>query len=165
MRNTTKHSLAIVRHRDLMKEARVARGFYPVVVPIRSDKPTGRGKSDSTNVDNLSGTTGRGKGGTGSKSSGRSSNTRGRGNRGNGRGRSRARDSHRLHKSISSMVRLIIGRMIVRRWMMVLQSEEADSWSQRPTAILTIFVMKSVCMSRALLQIMLCCRDFSCPRR
>ena len=29
--------------RDLMKEARVARGFYPVVVPIRSHKPTGRG--------------------------------------------------------------------------------------------------------------------------
>ena len=28
---------------DLMKEARVARGFYLVVVPIRSDKPTGRG--------------------------------------------------------------------------------------------------------------------------
>ena len=25
--------------RELMKEARVARGFYPVVVPIRSDKP------------------------------------------------------------------------------------------------------------------------------
>ena len=32
--------------RDLMKEARVARGFYPVVVPIRSDKPTGRGKRE-----------------------------------------------------------------------------------------------------------------------
>ena len=30
-----------------MKEARVARGFYPVVVPIRPDKPTGRGKSES----------------------------------------------------------------------------------------------------------------------
>ena len=34
--------------RDLMKEARVARGFYPVVVPIRSDHPTsvsrGRGR-------------------------------------------------------------------------------------------------------------------------
>ena len=29
--------------RDLMKEARVAHGFYLVVVPIRSDKPTGRG--------------------------------------------------------------------------------------------------------------------------
>ena len=30
--------------RELMKEARVARGFYPVVLSIRSDKPTGRGK-------------------------------------------------------------------------------------------------------------------------
>ena len=28
--------------RDLMKEARVARGFHPVVVPIRSDKFTFR---------------------------------------------------------------------------------------------------------------------------
>ena len=34
--------------RDLMKEARVARGFYPVGVSIRSDKPTGRGKGDSS---------------------------------------------------------------------------------------------------------------------
>ena len=33
--------------RDLMKEARVARGFYAVVVPNSSDKPTGRGKGDS----------------------------------------------------------------------------------------------------------------------
>ena len=31
--------------RDFMKEARF--GFYPVVVPIRSDKPTGKGKGDS----------------------------------------------------------------------------------------------------------------------
>ena len=34
--------------RDLMKGARVARGSYPVVVSVRSDKPTGRGKSDSS---------------------------------------------------------------------------------------------------------------------
>ena len=33
-----------------MKEAGVARGFYPVVVTIRSDKPTGRGKGDSSSV-------------------------------------------------------------------------------------------------------------------
>ena len=31
-----------------MKEARVARGFYRVVVPIRSDKPTDRGKGESS---------------------------------------------------------------------------------------------------------------------
>ena len=36
--------------RDVMKKARVARGFYPVVVPIRSDKPTGRGNGDSSSV-------------------------------------------------------------------------------------------------------------------
>ena len=40
---TVSHSLVIVR-RDLMKEARVAHGFYPVVVSIRADKLTGRGK-------------------------------------------------------------------------------------------------------------------------
>ena len=38
--------------RDLMKEACVARRFYPVVVPIRSDKPSGRGKGDSSSVKN-----------------------------------------------------------------------------------------------------------------
>ena len=53
--------------RDLMKEARVVRGFYPVVVSIRSDKPTGRGKGDSSSVKNVNGKTGRGKGGRGSK--------------------------------------------------------------------------------------------------
>ena len=46
--------------RDLMEEARVARGFYPVVVPIRSDKPTSRGKCDPSSVKNLSGKGGRG---------------------------------------------------------------------------------------------------------
>ena len=39
--------------RDLMEEARVARGFYPVVVTIRSDKPTGRGKGDPPSVRNV----------------------------------------------------------------------------------------------------------------
>ena len=66
MKNTTKHSLVI---RDHMKEACVARGFYPVVVTIRSDKPTGRGKGDSSSVKNVCGKTGRGKGGRGSKGS------------------------------------------------------------------------------------------------
>ena len=78
--------------RDLVKEARVARGFYLVVVPIRSDKPTGRGKGDSSSVKNVSGKTGRGKGGRGSEGSGRPSDSRGRGRKGKGRGRSGARD-------------------------------------------------------------------------
>ena len=59
--------------RDLMKEARFARGFYPGVVPIRSDKPTGRGN------------------GEGSKGSGRSSNFRVRGKKRKA-GRSGTRD-------------------------------------------------------------------------
>ena len=56
--------------RDLLKEARVARGFYLVVVSLRSDKPTGRRKGDSSGVKNLSGKTGRGKGGRVLKGSG-----------------------------------------------------------------------------------------------
>ena len=39
--------------RDLMKEAQVARGFHPVVGPIRSDEPSGRGKGDSSSVKNV----------------------------------------------------------------------------------------------------------------
>ena len=65
-------------------EAWVARGFYLVVVPIRSHKPTGRGT--------VSGKTGRGKGGRGSTDSGRSSDSLGRGRMEKGRGRSGARD-------------------------------------------------------------------------
>ena len=78
--------------RDLMKEARVARGFYPVVVPIRSDKHTGRGKGGSSSVKNVSGKAGRGKGGRGSKGSGRPSDSCGRDRKSKSRGRSRARD-------------------------------------------------------------------------
>ena len=54
--------------RDLMKEDRVARGFYLVVVPVRSDKPTGSGKGDSPSVKKVNGKTGRGKGRSGSNS-------------------------------------------------------------------------------------------------
>ena len=78
--------------RDHMKEARVARGLYPVVVPIRSDKPNGKGKGDSSSVKNVSGKTGRGKGGRGSKCSGRPSDSRGRDRKGKGRGRPGVRD-------------------------------------------------------------------------
>ena len=78
-RNTTKHFLVTREARDIMKEARVVRGFYPVVVSIRSDKPRGRGEGESSGGKNvLSGKNGSGKGGRGSKGSGRSSETRGR---------------------------------------------------------------------------------------
>ena len=89
------HHQALLGYReapDLIKEARVARGFYPVVVSIRSDKPTGRGKGDSSSVKHVSGKTGRGKGRRGSKGSGRPFDSRGRGRKGKGRGRSGARD-------------------------------------------------------------------------
>ena len=95
--------------RDLMKEARIARVFCPVVVPIRSDKPTGRGKGDSSSVKNVSGNTGRGKGGRGSKGSGRPSDTRGRDRKGKGRGRSGARD-------ISSSSQVCVKRGSTDHW-------------------------------------------------
>ena len=78
--------------RDLMKAARVARGFYPVVVHILSDQPTGRGKGDSSSVKNVIGKNGRGMSGRGSKGSGRPSDSRGRGRKVKGRGRSGTRD-------------------------------------------------------------------------
>ena len=89
-----------------MKEARVARGFYPVVVPIRSAKPTGRGKGESSSGKNVfSGKAGCGKGGRGSQGSGRSPNSRGRIKKGKGRGHSGpARDG-----SSSSQVSLMCG--------------------------------------------------------
>ena len=74
--------------RDLIKESRVVREFYPVVVPIRSDKPAGRGEGQSSGGKTVSGKTCRGKGGRGSKGSGRSSDSCGRLKKGKGRGRS-----------------------------------------------------------------------------
>ena len=77
--------------RGLMMEARVARGFYPVVVPIRSDKPAGRGKGDSSSVKNVSGT-GRGKGARGSKGLDDLPTLVAAAERGKGIGRSEVRD-------------------------------------------------------------------------
>ena len=96
--------------RDLMKGACVAHGFYPVVVTIRSDKPTGRGRGDSSSVKNVSGKTGRGKGGRGSKGSGRPSDSRGRSRKGKGRGRPGTRDG-----PPSSQVCFKCGRVESRR--------------------------------------------------
>ena len=100
--------------RDLLKEARVARGFYSVVAPIRSDKPTGRGKGDSSGVKNLSGKTGRGKGGRVLKGSGRSLDSRGRGKKGKGRVRSGPLDG----TSGSQVCFKIIGHVLVPKWTM-----------------------------------------------
>ena len=86
-----------------MKEAHVARGFYPVVVPILSDKPTGRGKGDSSSVKNVCGKTGRGKGGRGSKGSGSPF---------------ALVMVHRVLKVLSSAVRMIVGRVVAQRWML-----------------------------------------------
>ena len=131
MKNTTKHFFGYGEARDLLKKARVARGFYLVVVPFRSDKPTGRGKGDSSSVKNLSGKTGRGKGGRALKSFGRSLDSRGRGKKGKGRLRSGARDGTSSSQVCFKCGRLISGHVTVRKWTMVFQSEEAQSWSPR----------------------------------
>ena len=96
--------------RDLMKEARVVRGFYPVVVPIRSDKPTGRGKGDSSSVKNASGKTGRGKEDLPTLVAATK--------RAKAEGAQELVMVHRFLKSVSSAVRMIIGCVIVQRWML-----------------------------------------------
>ena len=100
--------------RDLMKEARVARGFYPVVVPIlRSVKPTGRSLKCQEFWQGLV------KGGRGSKDSGR-----------------------------SGVVRVIIGRVIVQRLMMVLRVRRNEIWEPthvvRGSATILTILLKSV---------------------
>ena len=139
--------------RDLMKEARVARGFYPVVVPIRSDKPTGRGKGDSSSVKNVSGKTGRGKVGRGSGGPGRPSDSRGRGRKGKGRDAQELVMAHQVLKSASSVGRMIIGRVVVQRWMMARrfrrnETLEPTHMVRGPATILTILVMKRVPQTR-----------------
>ena len=86
---------------------------------------------------------------------------------------------HRVRKSVSSVVRMIVGRVIVQRWMMVRPIRRSESLEpapvvRGPAAILTVLVMKSVCISRVMLRISLTSRfawiscvalDFSSPRR
>ena len=135
--------------RDLLKEARSARGFYLVVVPFRSDKPTGRGKGDSSSVKNLSGKTGRGKGGRALKSSGRSLDSRGRGKKGKGRVRSGARDGTSSSQVCFKCGRLISGHVTVRKWTMGLPIRRSAILEPTPMVrglaiFLTIPVLKSV---------------------
>ena len=116
-----------------MKEARVARGFCSIVVSIRSDKATGRGKGESSGGKNVSsGKTGRGKVEGDRKLLGRSSTlvaAAGRGKAGD------ALDQfvmvHRIHKFVSCAVRRIIGHVIVRRWM-VLQIRKSETLELTP---------------------------------
>ena len=84
--------------------------FYPVVVPIRSDKPTGRGKGDSLSVKNVSGKTGRGKEDLPTLVAATK--------RAKAEGAQELVMVHRVLKSVSSAVRMIIGRVIVQRWML-----------------------------------------------
>ena len=77
-----------------------------------------------------------------------------------GRGRSEARDvmAHQVLKSVSSVVRMISGRVIVQRWMMARrirrnETLEPTHMVRGPATILTI-----------LGSFVWCC-GFSCPRR
>ena len=122
--------------RDLVKEARVARGFYPVFVPIRSDKPMGRGKRESS-----SGKTGRGKGARGSECSGRQKRKRKR----------TFRISSWLSVEFTSLfqVRCDGSVLLPKRWMMVPQIQRNEvlgltSVVHGPAIFLTNPVMKTV---------------------
>ena len=102
--------------------------------------------------------------GRGSKGSGRSSDSRGRIRKGKGRDvPDQLMTVHRVHKSVSSVVQLIIGQVIVRRWMMVLpirRSEilEPTTMVHGPAATLTVLVMKSGRIFRLMFRITLTTR-------
>ena len=75
---------------------------------------------------------------------------------------------HRVRKSVSSVVRLIVGRVIVPKWMMVPQNRRSDILEptpvvREPAAILTVLVMKSVDISRVTLRITLATRFMWIP--
>ena len=60
---------------------------------------------------------------------------------------------HQALKSVSSLVRMIIGLVIVQRWMMAPRIRRNDTWEpthvvRGPAKILTILVMKSVHQTR-----------------
>ena len=137
-----------------MKEARVARGFYPVVVPIRSDKPTGKRKGDSSSVRNSGKTVRR------SKGSGRPSDSRCRGKKEELEDVQELVMVHQTLESASRVVRVIIGRVIVQRWMMVLRVRrnkilEPTHMVRGPATILTILVKSVSWISCAVLRCLL----------
>ena len=75
---------------------------------------------------------------------------------------------HRVRKSVSSVVRLIVGRVIVQKWMMVPRNRRSDILEptpmvREPAAILTVLVMKSVDISRVTLRITLTTRFMWIP--
>ena len=109
--------------RALLKEVRVARGFYPVVVPVRPDKPKGKGKSESPDK------IGSGKAGKGFKCAGRSSDSAGRGRTGRGKGHlGSVRDVQiEFTKCVSNSVRLITGHVTVREWMTNLAVQRSET--------------------------------------
>ena len=66
----------------------------------------------------MCGKTGRGKGGIGPKGSGRPADSRGAAERGKAEDAQEFVMGRQVLKSVSSVVRMIIGRVIVQRWMM-----------------------------------------------
>ena len=131
--------------RDLMKEAPVARAFYPVVVPIHPDKPTGRGKGDSSSGKTVVATVEEDRMVLDDLPTLVAASRKGK-----------AADVpdqlvtvHRVHMSDSSVVRLVIGHVTAQRWMMVppvQRSEilEPTPMVRGPAVLLTISVVTSV---------------------
>ena len=137
-----------------MKEGGVDRGFYTIVVSIHSDKPRSRRKSNSSNVKNVSGKTGRGKSGKRSKSFWtifRLSWPR---------QKKEIVMVHRVHKNVSNEVRLAhdCPKMDDGSFNQKKRNLGAYANGSWPAAILTILVMKSVCISRVMLRIPLTTR-------
>ena len=97
--------------------------------PIRSDKPTGRGEGDSSGVTSVSGKPGRARVEEDRKVLDDFPTLVAAAERGKVEDAQELVMVHRVHKSVSSVVRLISGRVVVQRWMMVLESELTKSWS------------------------------------
>ena len=114
--------------------------------------PTGRGKGDSSSVNNVSGMAGRGKGGR-AKGSGRPSDTRGRGRKEKGRGHSGAPDGPSSSQVCFKCGSNDHGRVVVQRWMMARRIRRNETLGpthvvRGPATILTVLVMKSVPQTR-----------------
>ena len=114
-----------------------------------SAQPRAQEGVEGSSVKNVSGKNGRGKGRRGSKGSGRLPTLVAAAERGKAEDTQELVMAHQVLKSVSSVVRMIIGRVIVQRWMMARrirrnETLEPTQMVRGPATILSILVMKSV---------------------
>ena len=107
----------------------------------------------SSSVKIVSGKTGRGKGGRGSKVLEDLPTLVAAAERGKAKDAQELVMAHQVLKSVSSVVRMILGRVIVQRWMMARRIRRNEILEPThmvcgPPTILTILVMKSVPQTR-----------------